>query len=213
MLTPPLLVALPFLAWHPTDLLSDAVGYQLGLVDEAYPIAGSGLSALLLHIGVLTDPFGPAPAWATTLPATAVLLMGCWLVWSRPSPGTLLGVTGVVILGLLFFHRSFMSYYLDIPATALVLAALLPRPAMISGPVGGARRCRGRPTAAHNTRMSAGGEPLATNWQQPTHNDTRPTARSDAAWSATSAASSTGSSRPTRALTNIGASVRLPAVR
>jgi hypothetical protein len=88
MLTPPLLVALPFLAWHPTDLLSDAVGYHLGLVDEAYPIAGSGLSALLLHIGVLTDPFGPAPAWATTLPATAVLLMGCWLVWSRPSPSS-----------------------------------------------------------------------------------------------------------------------------
>ena len=74
MLTAPLLVALPFLAWHPADFLTDAVGYHLGLVEDAYPIAGSGLPALLLHIGVLTDPFGPAPAWATTLPA-----------WHRPS--------------------------------------------------------------------------------------------------------------------------------
>ena len=140
MLTAPLLVALPFLAWHPADFLTDAVGYHLSLVDDAYPIAGSGLPALLLHIGVLTDPFGPAPAWATTLPATAVILIGMWLVWSRPSPRTLLGVSGVVILGVLFFHRSFMSYYVDVPATALLLAALLPQPAVISSPVGATPR-------------------------------------------------------------------------
>jgi hypothetical protein len=138
MLGPPLLVALPFLAWHPADFLTDAVGYHLGLVPDAYPIAGSGLPALLLHLGILTDPFGPAPAWATTLPATAVILLGSWVVWSRPSLRTLLSVSGVVMLGLLFFHRSFMSYYIDVPATALLLAALLPRPAMISSP-GGAK--------------------------------------------------------------------------
>jgi type IV secretory pathway VirB3-like protein len=156
MLAPALLVALPFLAWHPADFLTDAVGYHLGLVEDAYPIAGSGLPALLLHIGVLTDPFGPAPAWATTLPATAVILMGCWLVWSRPSPRSLLGATGVVILGLLFFHRSFMSYYIDVPATALLLAALLPRPAMISRSVDGPR-VRGRPTSAHETSTAGAG--------------------------------------------------------
>jgi Glycosyltransferase family 87 len=130
MLGPALLVALPFLAWHPTDFLTDAVGYHLGLVKDAYPIAGSGLPALLLHLGILTDPFGPAPAWATTLPAATVILIGMWLVLARPSPRTLLGVSGVVILGVLCFHRSFMSYYIDVPVTALLLAALLPGPAM-----------------------------------------------------------------------------------
>ncbi len=62
--------------------------------------------------------------------------MGMWLVWSRPSPRTFLGAAGVVILGVLFFHRSFMSYYIDVPVTALLLAALLPEPAMIRRPVG-----------------------------------------------------------------------------
>jgi hypothetical protein len=132
MVTPVLLVALPFLAWHPVAFLTDAVGYHLGLVDDAYPIAGNGLPALLLHVGVLTDPFGPTPAWATTLPTTAVLLMGGWLVWSRPSTRTLLATSGLVTLGLLFFHRSFMSYYIDIPATALLLAALVPWPSMMT---------------------------------------------------------------------------------
>jgi hypothetical protein len=35
-------------------------------------------------------------------------------------------VYGLVLLGVLFFHRSFMFYYVDIPATALALAALVP---------------------------------------------------------------------------------------
>jgi hypothetical protein len=140
-LAPGFLVALPFLAWHPTDFLTDAVGYHLGLVPDAYPIAGSGLAALLLHLGVVADPFGPAPAWATTLPAAAVVVAGSWLVWSRPGLRTLLVASGLVILGVLWFHRSFMSYYVDVPVTALALAALLPRPdaagrAGSSGPPG-----------------------------------------------------------------------------
>jgi hypothetical protein len=146
VLVPPLLVAVPFLAWHPVDFLTDAVGYHLGLVPDAYPIAGSGLPALLLHLGVLTDPFGPAPAWATALPAAGVVLAGGWLVWSRPGWRRLLAVSGAVILGVLCFHRSFMSYYVDVPVTALALAVLTParrvadaaasRPAGTEVPVG-----------------------------------------------------------------------------
>jgi hypothetical protein len=75
---------------------------------------------------MLTDPFGPSPLWATTLPATAVVLLGVWRVWSRPDQRTLLAASGLVILGVLFFHRSFMFYYVDIPATALLLAVLVP---------------------------------------------------------------------------------------
>ena len=47
-------------------------------------------------------------------------------MWSRPGLRTLLGVSGLVLLGVLFFHRSFMFYYVDIPATAFALAALVP---------------------------------------------------------------------------------------
>jgi hypothetical protein len=130
-LAPAALVAAPFLAWHPADFLSDAVGYHLGLVADAYPIAGHGLPAQLLRAGVLTDPFGPSPLWATALPAAAVVLLGVWWVWSRPGWRTLLGVSGLVIFGVLCFHRSFMFSYVGIPATALLLAALVrpPEPA------------------------------------------------------------------------------------
>jgi hypothetical protein len=121
---PAVVTAVPFLAWHPRDLLTDAVAYHLGLVRDAYPIAGHGLPAYLLRAGVLTDPFGPSPLWATVLPATAVLLAGSWWVWAHPGPRTLLYVSGVVLAGVCFFHRSFMFSYAAIPASALLLAAL-----------------------------------------------------------------------------------------
>ena len=123
---PALVAAVPFLLWHPVDFLTDAVAYHLGLVADAYPIAGHGLPAQLLRAGFLSDPFGPSPIWATAVPAAAVLALGAWWVWSRPSLRTLLGVSGLVLLGVLFFHRSFMFYYVDIPATAFALAALVP---------------------------------------------------------------------------------------
>jgi len=120
---PAVVTALPFLLWHPGDFLTDAVAYHLALVPDAYPIAGHGLPAYLLRAGVLTDPFGPAPPWATVLPTAAVMLAGCWWVWTRPGRRTLLWVSGLVLGGVLVFHRSFMFYYVDLPATALLLAA------------------------------------------------------------------------------------------
>jgi hypothetical protein len=126
---PGALVALPFLAWHPGDFLGDAVAYHLALVDDAYPIAGHGLPALLLRAGVLDDPFGPSPLWATALPAAVVVVVGVWWVWTRPGWRTLLWVSGLVLGGVLFFHRSFMFYYVIDPITVLVLAALVRPPA------------------------------------------------------------------------------------
>jgi hypothetical protein len=125
---PGALVALPFLAWHPGDFLGDAVAYHLALVPDAYPIAGHGLPALLLRAGVLGDPFGPSPLWATALPAAVVVMAGVWWVWARPGWRTLLFVSGLVLGGVLFFHRSFMFSYVDVPATALLLAALVRPP-------------------------------------------------------------------------------------
>jgi hypothetical protein len=134
-LVPAAVTAVPFLAWHPGDFLTDAVAYHLGLVTDAYPIAGHGLPAQLLRAGVLTDPFGPSPPWATVLPATVVLVLGAWWIWSRPGLRALLGVSGLALLGVCFFHRSFMFYYVDVPVTALALAALVPvrSPAAPSG--------------------------------------------------------------------------------
>jgi hypothetical protein len=130
---PAAVTALPFLLWHPGDFLTDAVAYHLGLVADAYPIAGHGLAAYLLRAGVLHDPFGPSPPWATVLPTAAVMLAGCWWMWTRPGRRTLLWVSGLVLLGVLLFHRSFMFYYVDIPATALLLAAF-GEPGPVSSP-------------------------------------------------------------------------------
>jgi hypothetical protein len=133
-LLPAVVTGLPFLAWHPTDFLTDTVAYHLALVPDAYPIAGDGLPAYLLRAGLLHDPFGSAPLWATTLPAVAVLLAGSWWVWAHPGRRTLWWASGLVLGGVLFFHRSFMFYYLDVPATALALAALVRPPAAASAP-------------------------------------------------------------------------------
>jgi Glycosyltransferase family 87 len=125
---PGALVALPFLAWHPGDLVGDTVAYHLGLVADAYPIAGHGLPALLLRAGLLGDPFGPSPLWATALPAAVVVTAGVWWLWARPGWRALLWVSGLVLGGVLFFHRTFMFSYVDVPATALLLAALVRPP-------------------------------------------------------------------------------------
>jgi hypothetical protein len=71
--------------------------------------------------------------WATALPAAVVVLAGVWWVWTRPGWRTLLWVSGLVLGGVLFFHRSFMFYYVDVPATALLLAALVRSPGPPSG--------------------------------------------------------------------------------
>jgi hypothetical protein len=133
VLAPAVVTALPFLAWHPGDFLTDAVAYHLGLVADAYPIAGFGLPALLLRAGVVTDPYGPSPPWATLLPAAATLLAGSWWVWTRPGRRVLLGVSGLVLLGVLFFHRSFMFYYVDVAVAALLLAAFAEPAAPFAG--------------------------------------------------------------------------------
>ena len=133
VLAPAAVTALPFLAWHPGDFLTDAVGYHLGLVADAYPIAGFGLPALLLRAGVVTDRYGPSPPWATLLPAAATLLAGSWWVWIHPGRRILLGVSGLVLLGVLFFHRSFMFYYVDVAVAALLLAAVAEPAAPFAG--------------------------------------------------------------------------------
>lgn len=143
---PAVVTALPFLLWHPGDFLTDTVAYHLALVPDAYPIAGHGLPAYLLRAGVLTDPFGPAPPWATVLPTAAVMLAGCWWVWAHPWRRTLLWVSGLVLLGVLIFHRSFMFYYVDIPATALLLAAFGE-----PGPVSPPEAASARPSAPART--------------------------------------------------------------
>jgi hypothetical protein len=156
---PAALVAAPFLAWHPADLLTDAVAYHLGLVGDTFPIGGHGLPALLLHLGVLTDPFASTPLWATALPAAAVIAAGTWWVWTHPGLRSLLVASGVVLLGVLFFHRSFMFSYLAIPTTALLLAPLVTgrAPPTSPGPTDdGGDPPAATPRAAHDGSLASG---------------------------------------------------------
>jgi hypothetical protein len=93
----------------------------VGLSPLLLPYLWQGVNDVLLIAGLAV--------MAAALARRRVVLAGAWLVWSRPSPRALLAVSGVVVLGVLCFHRSFMSYYVDVPAAALLLAALLPRAA------------------------------------------------------------------------------------
>ena len=124
----PLATGLPFLLWHPGALLDDAVAYPLGLGAHPYPIAGTSLPGLLLHAGVLRDPFGRLPLWSALLPVAALLACAGW-VWRRPSPRTLLLAGGATVLASLFLHRWLYPYYLASPIAILALGLLVRWPA------------------------------------------------------------------------------------
>jgi Glycosyltransferase family 87 len=124
----PLATAAPFLLWHPGAFLDDTFGYTLALGRDTYPIFGFNLPRLLLRLGVLRDPFGPAPLWATALPAGAAMLAAAWWLWRRPATRTLLVSAAVALAASLCFHRwTTEYYYLVVPVSLALLAQVPPR--------------------------------------------------------------------------------------
>ena len=125
---------LPFVVADPGAFWRDTISYGSG----TYRIIGYGLSALLLHAGVIDNRFGDYPfvpiALVTWLPATV------WLLWCQYRGRSLwLGAAGFTasIYILFFVSRVFQNSYLIWPlagASAAVLLALAerappPRPA------------------------------------------------------------------------------------
>jgi hypothetical protein len=125
---------LPFVIADPDSFWRDTISYGSG----TYRIIGYGLSALLLHAGVIDDRFGDYPfvpiALVTWLPATA------WLLWCQHRGRSLwLGAAGFTasIYILFFVSRVFQNSYLIWPLVGALVAALLavaerawpPRPA------------------------------------------------------------------------------------
>ncbi len=141
---PVAVTAVPFLLWHPAAFLDDALLYHLGLSAERFPIAGHGLPALLYAFGVIGDPTGPTPVWASTLPTLLVLAVGAGWLWRRAttSPQAFLLAATCVTVGSLWFSRNFMHNYWPVPMTLLAFAVLAPWPAATppDGPSSAAQR-------------------------------------------------------------------------
>jgi uncharacterized membrane protein len=113
---------LPFLIADPGALWDDTIAYGA----DTYRIVGYGLSALLLNLGALDDPFGYYPflplAVLVWLPVTA------WLLVSQRRSGLLWpGAAGFAVsISLLFFlSRVFQNSYLIWPLIGVALAYLL----------------------------------------------------------------------------------------
>jgi hypothetical protein len=113
---------LPFVVADAGAFWRDTLSYGSG----TYRIIGYGLSALLLHAGIVHDRFGRYPfvpiALVTWLPATV------WLLWNQRRSGTLWsGAAGfaVSIFILFFVARVFQNSYFVWPLVAGAAAALL----------------------------------------------------------------------------------------
>jgi Glycosyltransferase family 87 len=113
---------LPFLVADPGAFWRDTVSYG----SSTYRIIGYGLSALLLHAGLVDDRYSSYPfvpiALVAWLPATI------WLLWHQHRARALwTGAAGfaVSIFLLLFVARVFQNSYLIWPFVGIAVAALL----------------------------------------------------------------------------------------
>jgi len=113
---------LPFLVADAGAFWHDTISYGSG----TYRIIGYGLSAILLHAGVVNDRYGSYPfvpiALVTWLPATV------WLLWNQHRARALwTGAAGFAasIFLLLFVARVFQNSYLIWPFVGIAAAVLL----------------------------------------------------------------------------------------
>jgi hypothetical protein len=123
------LVLLPFVAWNPTDFITDTISYNLSSGREAYPIQGLGLSAWLLHAGVIHGARDPFPFTLIQMPVLLLITaLGIRHMWSRPRPEVALLCCGLAWFGFLFLNRFFQPTYLllsaEVISTALVVRFL-----------------------------------------------------------------------------------------
>ena len=118
-----LVLLLPFLAWNPPALITDTISYNLGSGREAYPIQGLGLSAWLLHAGLIHGARDPFPFVLIQAPVLLLITaLGIRYMWSRPHPAVTLVWCGLAWFGFLFSNRFFQPTYLLLCSEALLVA-------------------------------------------------------------------------------------------
>jgi uncharacterized membrane protein len=120
---------LPFILWDPAAFFRDTIAYNLASGQDAYPIQGLGLSALLLNAGVIHGARDPFPFFLLQAIVTIPLWMLGWrsIVKLRQSAEVILWA-GIALFGFLFVNRFFQPTY-ALLGMELILIGLLGRTA------------------------------------------------------------------------------------
>lgn len=103
----------PFLIWNPSAFVQDTVTFLVGSGAQAYPINGMGLSAILLHAGIIHGARDAFPFAVLEVAAAALVWIGAWR-WLRSHrhPADALTWCGIAFLIVLFVSRYFHDTHL-----------------------------------------------------------------------------------------------------
>jgi glycosyl transferase family 87 len=118
-------VVLPFLVWNPSAFVQDTVSFLVGGGPQAYPINGMGLSAILLHAGVVHGPRDAFPFAILEIAAGITVWIGAWR-WLRRhrEPADALTWCGLAFLLVLFVSRYFHDTHLLLGAELIAAGTL-----------------------------------------------------------------------------------------
>ena len=126
-LTAVLVLLLPFILWDPAAFFRDTIAYNLASGQDAYPIQGLGLSALLLNAGVIHGARDPFPFFLLQAVVTIPLwVLGWRWIVRRRQPADVILWAGLALFGFLYVNRFFQPTY-ALLGTELILIGLLGR--------------------------------------------------------------------------------------
>jgi len=104
---------LPFLVADFPAFYDDVVRYNAGGAAWSYPISGMGFSALLLALGVISNPQADFPfAFVEIVVATPIAAYFALRLWREPRIPLMLAGYALTLLAFLFFGRYFQGNYL-----------------------------------------------------------------------------------------------------
>lgn len=122
-----LAIVLPFFLWNPKAFMDSTVGYLSGNVPHSYPIAGYGLSMLLLQLGVIKDvhAYYPFTFWqiGIGMPVLGGLL---WYLKQAPSIARLLFVHAVFLFIFWYLSRYFNNSHVAYISLLFIIAYFWP---------------------------------------------------------------------------------------
>jgi hypothetical protein len=112
----------PFFFWNMKAFLADTVGFTNGTVPYSYPIRGIGFSVVLVALGILPNTQASYPSGLMQLIfGLPVVVLGWYVLQRQPTLRTVVSVSGLLLLVLLFFSRFFIDNYVGSVLVYLLL--------------------------------------------------------------------------------------------